>query len=164
MVSVPARACWCLVLLLPALLGTAAAHVIPLDVTLSAGGSQVQARILSPDGQAVSGVRLLYQLADAPPRAFREAGSGVYTASAGAGRATGSVTLLDRTFPREGSQASVSSSWPPAAPLTFRLPPAPLMAAPAGLTPALIGALLIALGFAAACWRWLRAAGKAGAP
>lgn len=151
-------------MLLLCLLGTVAAHIIPLDVTLSQASGQVQARILSPDGQAVSGVRLFYQLADESPQPFREAGVGLYTAAPGASRSSGPVTLLDRTFPQEGSQASVSSNWPPAAPLTLHLPPAPLLAAPAGVTPAVLVAVVIALGFAAACWHWLRSAGRGKSP
>lgn len=140
--------------------GVAAAHVIPLDVTVSRAGALLQARVLSPDGQTVRGVKLYYQLAAGSPQPFRETVPGVYSAPVGALARPGKVTILDRTFPREGSQASAVVAWPPVQPLILRLPAARPAGVPPGFTPALVAALLLTLGFAGLCWRALRTAGR----
>lgn len=139
--------------------GMGSAHIIPLDVTVSRVGGQVQARVLSPDGVRVGGVRLFVQLGGGTPRPFTETVAGTYLAAVGEAAPSGPVTLLDRTFPQEGSQASATLSWPPRRPVTLRLPARPLVRPPAGLTPSLLVAVGLALLAAALSWRFLRTAG-----
>lgn len=140
--------------------GMAAAHSVPLEVTVSRAGALLLARVLNPDGQTVRGVKLYYQLAAGSPQPFREAVPGVYSAPVKASAQSGVVMILDRTFPRGGSQASAALAWPPAQPLSLRLPAARPAGVPPGFTPAPVAALLLTLGFAGLCWRALRTAGQ----
>ena len=154
------RSLWFLLTFLALLVpGLASAHIIPLDVTVSRVGQQVQASVHSPDGIRVSGVRLFVQLGGGTPRPFTETVAGTYMAAVGRAAPSGPVTLLDRTFPQEGSQASATLSWPPQQPVTLRLPARPVVRPPAGLTPSLLIAVGLSLLAAALSWRFLRTAG-----
>lgn len=119
-------------------LSVASAHIIQLDVTLTTQGSAVLARIFSPDGLSVSGVKLNYRLGSAAPVAFLETVAGEYTAPLTHGRATVKLTLLDVTFKGEESQVTGQATWPPTPTQVLRISARPLTSQSFTLSPALI--------------------------
>lgn len=126
-------------------LGLVSAHIIPLDVTLRTQGSAVLARVVSPDGLNVSGVKLNYRLGSAAPVAFRETAAGQYTAPLTQGGASVKLTLLDATFKGEESQVTGQTTWPPTPTRVLQIPARPLSSQSFTLSPALIVPTVLAL-------------------
>ena len=143
-------------------LGMASAHVIPLDVTLQTQGSVVLARVVSPDGLNVSGVRLDYQLGSATPVAFRETADGQYSAPLTEAGPTVNLTLIDVTFKGEESQVMGQAVWPPAPTQVLRIPARPLTTQSFTLSPALIVPTVLALLIVLLVWRALQRSQKPG--